>query len=192
MSALVQRSIFRTQIHEKSHVFWDIDFGSFLEGFWKGLGSKILNFRVFFDYFLVQWDWKRPGGVKRCENEAQKACDAIWTANNSPAPGHGEVSPLPAGWTPPSREPCEAPGVAAHTKHWIFADFKIGLENQILRPRVAKRVPKPSPNLSKWSPRLIKIQFLKHFWSDFFACKICIDLVFVFRGILHFLNARPL
>ena len=96
------------------------------------------------------------------------------------------VSPLPAGWTPPSREPYEFSGVAAHTKHWIFADFKIGLENQILRPRVAKRRPKPSPNLPKWSPRLIKIQVLKDFWSNFFACKICVDLVFAFSGNFAF------
>ena len=52
MSALVQRSIFRTQIHEKSHVFQDIGFGKFflriLEGFWE---AESLDFRVFFDFF---------------------------------------------------------------------------------------------------------------------------------------------
>ena len=48
MSALVQRSIFRTQIHEKSHVFWDIDFERFLKEFWKGFGRrKSLIFAVF-------------------------------------------------------------------------------------------------------------------------------------------------
>ena len=48
MSALAQRSIFRTQIHEKSHAFWDIDFGRFLEGFWKGFGRrKSFIFAVF-------------------------------------------------------------------------------------------------------------------------------------------------
>ena len=39
MSALVQRSIFRTQIHEKSHVFWDIDFERFLRDFGRVLGD---------------------------------------------------------------------------------------------------------------------------------------------------------
>ena len=48
MSALVQRSIFRTQIHEKSHVFWDIDFERFLKEFWKGFGRrKSMIFAVF-------------------------------------------------------------------------------------------------------------------------------------------------
>ena len=48
MPALVQRSIFRTQIHEKSHVLGDIDFGRFLEGFWKGFGRhKSFIFAVF-------------------------------------------------------------------------------------------------------------------------------------------------
>ena len=135
----------------------------------------------------MQWDWERPSGVKRCENEAQNACGGIWTANSSSSQGHGEVSPLPAGWTPPSRQPYGFSGVAAHPKHWIFADFKIGLENQILRPRMAKRGPKPSPNLPKWSPRLIKIQFFKHFWNHFFAWTICVDF---FRSVLHFFK-RP-
>jgi hypothetical protein len=37
--ALVQQNIYRTKICEKSHVFWDIDFGRLLGGFWKGLGG---------------------------------------------------------------------------------------------------------------------------------------------------------
>ena len=52
MLALVQRSIFRTKIHEKSHVFWDIGFGRFLGGFWKGFGRlKALIFVFFSNLF---------------------------------------------------------------------------------------------------------------------------------------------
>ena len=48
MSAFVQQSIFRTQIDEKSHVFWDIDFERFLKEFWKGFGRrKSMIFAVF-------------------------------------------------------------------------------------------------------------------------------------------------
>ena len=48
MSALLQQSTFRAKIDEKLHVFWDIDFGWTLGGFW---GAKILDFRTFFDVF---------------------------------------------------------------------------------------------------------------------------------------------
>ena len=55
MSALVQRSIFRTQFYEKSHGFGDIDFGRFLEGFWKGFGkAQILDSHRFFDVISKQ------------------------------------------------------------------------------------------------------------------------------------------
>ena len=48
MSALAQRSIFQTKIHEKSHVFWDIDFDKVWGGFWKGFGRlKALIFAFF-------------------------------------------------------------------------------------------------------------------------------------------------
>ena len=52
MSALLRQSLFRAKIDEKSHVFWDIDFGWILGGFWEGFGeAKILDFRTFFDVF---------------------------------------------------------------------------------------------------------------------------------------------
>ena len=38
MSAPLQQSIFQAKIHEKSHVFWDIDFEGILGGFWDGFG----------------------------------------------------------------------------------------------------------------------------------------------------------
>ena len=48
MLALLQQSIFRAKIDEKSHVFWDIDFNSFLGGFWEGLGRpKSMIFAIF-------------------------------------------------------------------------------------------------------------------------------------------------
>ena len=81
----------------------------------------------------MQCDWERPSGVKRCENEAQKACDGIWTANSSPSQGHGEVSPLPAGWTPPRDYMPGSRGVAVHWSDRISKDFEIGLEDWICR-----------------------------------------------------------
>ena len=51
MSAFWQQSIFRTKIDEKSHVFWDIDFGRILEGFWE---VENLDFRIFCDDFSIQ------------------------------------------------------------------------------------------------------------------------------------------
>ena len=48
MSALLQQSIFRAKIHEKSHVFWDIDFEGILDGFWEGFGRpKSMIFAIF-------------------------------------------------------------------------------------------------------------------------------------------------
>ena len=44
MSALLRQKFFRTKIAEKSHVCWDIDFGSVLEGFWRGFGKRFFHF----------------------------------------------------------------------------------------------------------------------------------------------------
>ena len=38
MLALLQQSIFRPKIDEKSHVFWNLDFDMICEGFWEGFG----------------------------------------------------------------------------------------------------------------------------------------------------------
>ena len=91
MPALVQRSIFRTQIHDKSHVFGDIDFGRFLEGFWKGFGRrKSFIFAVFSMLFRSK--------IRKRVSDSQRIAKSVslggggWLqpANNSPAPGHGE------------------------------------------------------------------------------------------------------
>ena len=48
MSALLQQSMFRAKIDEKLYVFWDIDFGWILGGFWGGFGKpKSLIFALF-------------------------------------------------------------------------------------------------------------------------------------------------
>ena len=48
MSAPLQQSISRARIHEKSHVFWDIDFEGILGRFWGGFGRpKSMIFGVF-------------------------------------------------------------------------------------------------------------------------------------------------
>ena len=52
MSALLQQSMFRAKIDEKSHVFWDIDFAWILRGFWEGFGKpKSLIFALFSMFF---------------------------------------------------------------------------------------------------------------------------------------------
>ena len=51
MSALLRQRLLRTKIDEKLHVFWDIDFGGVLGGFWA---AQILDFRTFFDDFSKQ------------------------------------------------------------------------------------------------------------------------------------------
>ena len=52
MSALLQQSMFRAKIDEKSHVFWNIDFEWILEGFWEGFGKpKSLIFALFSMFF---------------------------------------------------------------------------------------------------------------------------------------------
>ena len=38
----------KAQIDEKSHIFWDIDFRSFWDGFWKGFGRPKPRFLQFF------------------------------------------------------------------------------------------------------------------------------------------------
>ena len=52
MSALVQRSIFRTQIHEKSHAFGTL----ILEGFWKDFGRVLGGANPLFSQFFRCYD----------------------------------------------------------------------------------------------------------------------------------------
>ena len=52
MSAPLQQSIFRAKIHEKSHVFWDIDFEGILRGFWEGFGRPKSSIFTFFSMFF--------------------------------------------------------------------------------------------------------------------------------------------
>ena len=52
MSALVQPSIFRAKINEKLHVFWEVDFGGILGGFWKGFGRPKSLIFAFFSIFV--------------------------------------------------------------------------------------------------------------------------------------------
>ena len=72
MSALLQQSVFRAKIDEKSHVFWDVDFEGILGGFWKGFGRpKSMFFGVFSrkNGSIKQEDfWK----AKKSHFEAQK------------------------------------------------------------------------------------------------------------------------
>ena len=48
MSELLQQSIFRAKIDEKSHVFWDLDFGRILGRFWEGFGRQKSSIFAFF------------------------------------------------------------------------------------------------------------------------------------------------
>ena len=52
MLALATSIKIRAKIDEKSHVFWDVDFGGILGGFWEGLGrpksSIFAHFSTFF------------------------------------------------------------------------------------------------------------------------------------------------
>ena len=61
MPALLRQRLFDAKIGEKSHVFWDIDFGRVLEGFWE---AKILDFRTLFHDFSKQ--------ISRTVSEGQK------------------------------------------------------------------------------------------------------------------------
>ena len=51
MSAPLHQSMFQAKIDEKLYVFWDIDFGWILGGFWE---AKIIDFRTFFIIFSMQ------------------------------------------------------------------------------------------------------------------------------------------
>ena len=52
MSALCQQSIFQAKNYEKSLVFWNIDFGSVLDGFWEGFGRPKSLIFTFFSMFF--------------------------------------------------------------------------------------------------------------------------------------------
>ena len=73
MSALLQQSMFRAKIDEKSHVFWDIDFGWILGGFWGGFGEPksliFALFSMFFRSFFLTIFWK----AKKSQKKAPKS-----------------------------------------------------------------------------------------------------------------------
>ena len=73
MLAFWQQSIFRTKIDEKSHVFWDIDFGRILEGFWDGFGRPKSLIFAFFSYFFDlnfnRFFWKAKKSKKIASKE---------------------------------------------------------------------------------------------------------------------------
>ena len=52
MSAVLQQSIFRAKIDEKSHVLGDIDFGWILGGFWEGFGKPKSLISALFSIFF--------------------------------------------------------------------------------------------------------------------------------------------
>ena len=61
-----------TKIHEKSYVFWDIDFGWILGGFWEGFGRpKSLIFALFSSFFRCKFlnaTWKGKKSKKWTQN----------------------------------------------------------------------------------------------------------------------------
>ena len=99
MLALVQRSIFRTKFDEKSHVFWDVDFGWILGGFWE---VKILDFHTFFDVFSKSflkhaWEGQKidPRGPTR--RRRRKFSDGFrWSPPSWGEKKRGDQEPRPA------------------------------------------------------------------------------------------------
>ena len=56
MSALATSIKIRAKIDEKSHVFWDADFGRILGGFWEGFGRpKSSIFAIFSTFFRCKF-----------------------------------------------------------------------------------------------------------------------------------------
>ena len=51
MLAILQQSIFRAKIDEKSHVFWNLDFDRILGGFWEGFGRPKSSIFAHFSMF---------------------------------------------------------------------------------------------------------------------------------------------
>ena len=74
MSALLQQSMFRAKIDEKSHVFWDIDFAWILGGFWGGFGKPksliFALFSIFFRSIFLTIFWKAQNRKKRPQKAA--------------------------------------------------------------------------------------------------------------------------
>ena len=71
-SAPLQQSIFRVEIHAKSHVFWDIDFEGILGGFWEGFGRPKSSIFALFSMFFRSHFWSTLGKSKKSAQEAQK------------------------------------------------------------------------------------------------------------------------
>ena len=72
MSALLQQSMFRAKIDEKSHVFWDIDFGWILGGFWGGFWRpKSLIFALFSTFFRSNF-WTIFVKARKSKKRAQQ------------------------------------------------------------------------------------------------------------------------
>ena len=69
MLALLQQSIFRAKIDEKSDVLLDFDFEWILGGFWEGFGRpKSIIFAFFFDVFSMSFFKRASEGEKIHQN----------------------------------------------------------------------------------------------------------------------------
>ena len=68
MLALATCSKIRAKIHEKSHVFGDVDFEWVLGGFWE---VKIVDFRIFFDVFSMSF-FKRGSEGEKIDQKCEK------------------------------------------------------------------------------------------------------------------------
>ena len=73
MLALATSSEKRAKIDEKSHVFWDLDFGRSLGRFWE---AKFIDFRIFFDDFSKHFSKCFLEGKKIAKKNEKRGCRA--------------------------------------------------------------------------------------------------------------------
>ena len=150
MSALVPRSIFQTQIHEKSHAFWNIDLGRFLKGFWKGFWRRTLFIFAIFSMLFRSKIRKRVSDSQRIAKSVSLGGGLAPTRQQVKAkgksPSYLRAGPLPV------VNPMRPLGLQRIGSTGFLQTWRLGLKTKFC----AREWPKDSPNRHQTFPNGIQ------------------------------------
>ena len=118
-SALATSIKIYAKIDEKSHVFWNIDFGWIFSGFWEGFGRPKSTIFEFFSLFFRSHFWSTLGNNKKSTQEPNKTEVALPILRRK----NNEKNSENQGFWPPKTLPKSFPNRCLK-KHANFESFR--------------------------------------------------------------------